>query len=208
MNISVVNTKIVPSLPYKTTARNTKWIKNILNGLVTSVAIGTTVASAKQVQSLLVSETGSGDIRYPEIQQSTPLEILRNSFGGFQTVRLLEFSKQYLRESPWGGPCDAMFEYLVNEEPTVFLNLIRSGSLEPGFLSTAAEFAGQIDDPEQVIPLLLKLTLHDYPMVREGAVYGLASFISVEEVRQYLQKMSKADPSPGVRSAAQEMLED
>ncbi len=190
------------------------WSTPYKSNVLITVAIVAGLSVSQLNPETIISKTASQvNSRALEITKSNLLEILRQSptFGGFQTVdnpsKLLEVARQYLLESKWGGPCDAMFEYLTDKEPMVLLNLIRSGSLEPGFLSTAAEFAGQIDDPEQVIPLLLKLTLHDYPMVREGAVYGLASFISVEDIRQYLQKMSKTDPSPGVRSAAQEMLE-
>jgi hypothetical protein len=163
----------------------------------------------------IISKTVSQiNTRFSDIFYPNPLDTLRQppKYTGFQTANdvsgLNEIAKQYLRESKWGGPCDAMFKYLTKNEPMVLLNLIRSDSLEPGFLSTAAEFAGRINDPEQVIPLLLKLTHHAYPMVREGAVYGLANFISVGNIRQYLQEMSETDSSPGVRSSAQEMLED
>jgi hypothetical protein len=191
--------------------------KSIRGGVLALTAAGclATFTGAQSNSESIISKTASHvSTKFAENLKLSPLEILRQSptYKGFQTVddpsELLKVAKQYLLESKWGRPCDAMFEYLTDHEPVVLLNLIRSGSLEPGFLSTAAEFAGQIDDPEQVIPLLRKLTLHDYPMVREGAVYGLASFISVEDVRQYLQKMSEKDSSPGVRSAAREMLED
>ena len=154
------------------------------------------------------------NMRFSDIFQPNPLDILRQSpkYMGFQTVddlsKLTEVAKQYINGSQWGSPCDAMFKHLASKEHSVLLNLIRSEALEPGFLSIAAEFAGQVNDPDQVIPILLKLTKHSYPMVREGAVYGLANFISLEEVRHYLQTMVETDSSPGVRSAAQEMLED
>jgi hypothetical protein len=202
---------ITPTFEYEIS----NWGKPHKSNALVTVAIFAGLSVSQLNPETIISKTASQvNSRALEITKSNLLEILRQSptFGGFQTVddpsKLLEFARQYLRESKWGRPCDAMFEYLTDKEPMVLLNLIRSGSLEPGFLSTAAEFAGQIDDPAQVIPLLQNLTLHAYPMVREGAVYGLASFIFVKEVRQHLKTMSETDSSPGVRSAAQEMLED
>jgi hypothetical protein len=143
--------------------------------------------------------------------QPSPLEILRHPLGhaGFEVARkeLRDIGEQYLRSSGWGGPCEAMFAQLVQQDPNVLINLIRSDALEPGFLSTAAEFAGQIQDDAQVISALLPLTYHDYPLVREGAIYGLTHLIDHTDVRARLEKMRESDLSPGVRTAVRETLE-
>ena len=148
--------------------------------------------------------------------RSDPLEQLRQAGAvraGFRPITtdldvLRDATEDYLLQSSWGGPCEDMFTYLAEHEPRVLLNIVRSGGLEPGFLSTAAEIIGQINDPDQVVPLLLDLTRHAYPMVREGAVFGLARFLDREDARHCLQHLAQGDSSPGVRASAQEVLED
>ena len=77
--------------------------------------------------------------------------------------------------------------------------------LQPHDLTFIAERLGRRDPvPLRWIELLVR---HASPVVREGAVYGLAPHAAVPSVRLTLQEIAGTDPSPGVRSAAREALE-
>lgn len=67
--------------------------------------------------------------------------------------------------------------------------------------SDPATLTFEAEDLGAAIARLLRLAKHDSPVVREGAVCGLGS------VLQALRDLS-ADPSPGVRAAADEALAD
>jgi HEAT repeat protein len=54
---------------------------------------------------------------------------------------------------------------------------------------------------------LIRLLMHDEPVVREGAVYGLVHHLD-DEVRSCLYFVRRDDPSPGVRAAAAEALSE
>jgi HEAT repeat protein len=78
--------------------------------------------------------------------------------------------------------------------------------LEPALLTFAAEIAGRELPTAKVIVPLLELIRHASPVVREGAVYGL-SMHDDERVIAELRRIADADPSPGVRTAARDVLE-
>jgi hypothetical protein len=71
--------------------------------------------------------------------------------------------------------------------------------LEPPELTFLAE---KLTD-EETLTVLAK---HTSPLVREGAVYGLAK-IDTLSARGTLATIAAIDPSPGVREAAREALE-
>ena len=97
-------------------------------------------------------------------------------------------------------PSEALFEYLVTEDPDKALRLIESGEVRPGVLTYAAEIAGRELPADVVVPVLLRLLKHPAPVVREGAVYGLREH-DEPRVLGALQALQK-DKSPAVRSAA------
>ncbi|MFO0839534.1 MAG: HEAT repeat domain-containing protein [Phycisphaerae bacterium] len=99
------------------------------------------------------------------------------------------------------------FHRLVQADPRWLIDLVESGTLRPSNLTFAAEILGSVDDRALVDPVLLVLLGHDSPLVREGAVYGLACSGSAK-VRAQLQFVADNDPSPGVRRAAQEVLDN
>lgn len=76
-----------------------------------------------------------------------------------------------------------------------------SWSAEPAELTFQLERAGE--DPALCAELFRQLG-HDSPLVREGAVYGLATL--AEMIRDALARTAEHDPSPGVREAAAEAL--
>jgi HEAT repeats len=116
-----------------------------------------------------------------------------------QDVRFVELAPE---------PCEALFERLAAEDPNRFVALIQQGTLEPHHLTFAAEAAGRIADRVAAVDALLPLLGNASALVREGAVYGLARHIDRGDVRQRLAELATRDPSPGVRDAAREALED
>lgn len=94
----------------------------------------------------------------------------------------------------------------VKFHPDLLLEIIRNGKLEPASLTYAAEYAGQIENSEQVRDALMPLLHYPNPVVREGAIYGLANHI--EHIRIILKIVSEHDPSRAVRNAARDVLEN
>ena len=107
----------------------------------------------------------------------------------------------------WQGPCEDMFEYLSTHDPQALLQMIDDGTLRPGHLTYAAEWAGKLVDSTSVRRTLLPLLQHKSPLVREGAIYGLARHMN-DEIRQLIVNLAKDDSSEGVRDVAQSLLEE
>ncbi len=87
---------------------------------------------------------------------------------------------------------------------------IRSGKIvEPEGLTYAAEPLGCSVRPlpDGAIDLLISLLGHESPVVREGAVYGLAPHVTNEAVRSALLSTSLNDSSPAVCESAREALQ-
>jgi hypothetical protein len=101
-------------------------------------------------------------------------------------------------------PCEALFERLVKEDPTKLVEMLPT--LEPGFLTFAAEYLGSAPSNIALLPLL-NLLLHPSPVVREGAIYGIYHHIGDDRVIKELNRLKNTDPSPGVRIAAGEALD-
>jgi hypothetical protein len=72
-------------------------------------------------------------------------------------------------------------------------------------LTFIAEALGKRTPPP--LRYLAVLARHPSPIVREGAVYGLAPHTEFASVRGLLADMANLDASPGVREAAREALE-
>jgi HEAT repeat protein len=87
------------------------------------------------------------------------------------------------------------------------VSAITSGTLEPTLLTFAAEIAGAALSREVIVPVLLQLLAHPHPAVREGAIYGLQGHEGTE-IYAELKRIGRDDPSPGVREAALEALEE
>lgn len=78
-------------------------------------------------------------------------------------------------------------------------------ALPPSALTVIAESLG--DQPaNEVVPVLVDLLTHTAPLVREGAVYGLAKHLANRDARDALEFIATFDTSPGVREAAEEAL--
>ena len=104
----------------------------------------------------------------------------------------------------WGRPCEEAFAFLATSHPLELLRLVANGGLEVADLTFAAEIAGRIQDA-RVVSVLLPLLHHASPVVREGALYGLASHAD-ERVLADIRTLAAKDPSPGVRAAAEDVL--
>jgi HEAT repeat protein len=98
----------------------------------------------------------------------------------------------------------AVFECLAKEAPERLIAML-SVEPDPVLLTYAAEVAGQHLPSEVVVPALLALLKHESALVREGAVYGLAQHEG-DSIDDELRTLV-ADPSPGVRTAAKDILE-
>ena len=105
----------------------------------------------------------------------------------------------------WGQLCEEMFEYLAAECPSQLVRLLLSKKMPVPDLTFAAEIAGRIEDSSKVRPILLGLLAHADPVVREGAIYGLASHVDTAVVSE-LRRLVATDLSPAVRSAASDLL--
>jgi len=102
-------------------------------------------------------------------------------------------------------PCINDFNRWAKHEPAKLIAALTDGSLPTADLTFAAEIAGQLTEARQPLLTLLE---HADPVVREGAVYGLSSFVSDPTIRDRLYQLSLSDPSPAVAMSAAEALED
>jgi len=100
------------------------------------------------------------------------------------------------------------FESLAVNNPARLITLIERGRLADHDLTFAAEALGRVADASAAIAVLRKLTHHDSPVVREGAVYGLSRHVrSYPDARSAVATLASNDSSPGVRAAAIEALD-
>jgi hypothetical protein len=102
------------------------------------------------------------------------------------------------------APSEALFERLVLDDPGRLIEMLRSNELAPTLLTYAAEIAGRL---KLAVPALVALLGHPAPIVREGAVYGLADHLD-DRIRAALRTLADQDPSPGVRAAAEGVLSE
>ena len=84
----------------------------------------------------------------------------------------------------------------------------------PHLLTYVVEEAGDLAHPDYDATMkdMLSMLAHPSPVVREGALYGLAKLADhahADELHDALQRRSDEsyEPSPGVRAVAKEMLE-
>lgn len=79
-------------------------------------------------------------------------------------------------------------------------------TLSPAELTFVAERIGA-EFGSDAIPLLLMLLQHHRPVVREGAVLGLAHHVEEPRVHEALARVARFDTSNAVREVAQDALE-
>ncbi len=103
---------------------------------------------------------------------------------------------------------EAHFLVLAREAPAQLAEWTRSVlSRRPDLLTFAAEAAGRITHTPLALSILLPLLWHHDASVREGAVYGLTSHLSVSiHARDALRELLGSESSPGVTTAIEEAL--
>ena len=108
-----------------------------------------------------------------------------------------------------GAYCQSVFEALARSSPGELISIIRENRAPDSRLTFAAEILGRdVPTPAAAIALLEILQDHRSPLVREGAVLGLAHHLDGIGVRQSLRAAAEGDPSLGVKRAAAEVLDD
>ncbi len=106
-----------------------------------------------------------------------------------------------------GDLCEAEFERLAAEDPPRLIARLADPNLRPTLLTYAAEIAGRELPSAMVVAPLLALCRHAAPVVREGALLGLA-YHSGAEIEAEVRRMAAEDASRGVRDVARGLLED
>ena len=101
---------------------------------------------------------------------------------------------------------DADFAAWARTDPDRLLAYLTAPDSPPTRVTFAAEAAGAIVDRARAVPVLLSLLRHADALVREGAIYGLASD-AAPDVLAALQRIAAGDPSAGVRAAANDAVE-
>jgi HEAT repeat protein len=110
-------------------------------------------------------------------------------------------------DARWSEVSEAMFEFLAANYPSDLLKLISGNVLSPPAMTFAAEIAGRISLGQTVRTALLPLLDHSSPLVREGAIYGLRQHADATVVAK-LRTIAMNDPSPAIRKAASDTLDD
>jgi hypothetical protein len=100
------------------------------------------------------------------------------------------------------------FNWLASHDPVRLAHLaLHELNTDPVLLSQAAEAMARGSQGNLMTTVLLQLTKHSRPFVREAALTGLHPFFgSSVDARDRLREMASSDPSPGVRATAQEAL--
>lgn len=143
------------------------------------------------------------------INQSTPeipsgWTVAKVDLPDARTVR------DYIETSVWGKPCRAMFNHLSMNNPTMLLAIVKASILSPALLTYAVEALGQVHDSNtrrEALQTIIDLLSHESPLVREGAVYALESYLPDEQALQALVNRQNIETSPGVKQAIGEIIE-
>lgn len=126
---------------------------------------------------------------------------------------LEEYKKAVELAKGYPNPCENSFEYLAKEDPLKLIEWIKSGTLDNGHLTFAAEYLGRYTENSdfktrfKVLSCLMKLLDHESAVVREGAVYGVR-YHKVPLTVLKLEEMKLNDPSEGVKEAVRDVLHD
>lgn len=111
---------------------------------------------------------------------------------------------QYARQ--FGGMVEELFVALADNASASLATLLSAnGVLDNAELTLAAEAMGRSENTALVRKTLLPLLKHSVPVVREGAMYGLACLGS-RDIRLAIETMARRDDHQGVRRAAEAVL--
>ncbi len=106
---------------------------------------------------------------------------------------------------PLFQPSEAAFEAMARLDPDRLIALL-GGGLEPSDLTFAAEIAGRMLRGSVLVARLRELLNHARPVVREGALYGLAFHLAEPGVAMDIRRVAREDPSSAIRSVAADLL--
>lgn len=95
---------------------------------------------------------------------------------------------------------------LAKENPQELIKLIEAEA-HAADLHLALYKLGELAPREQSISVLIKHLQHSHPLVREGALTGLADLDDDPVVRQALLEVSNSDPNQILRRFAASLLE-
>jgi HEAT repeat protein len=154
----------------------------------------------------------------PDIGESEEAQKIQKcqqeAFENYRSIRALEphlavlSPKAFLAvHAQWPNVCEEMFEVLAERFPEDLLSLISNDTLASSALTFAAEAAGRIPDGAAVRATLMPLLGHASAIVREGAIYGLRGHFN-EAVSVKLSELAQRDPSPAIRQAASDTLDE
>lgn len=108
--------------------------------------------------------------------------------------------------------CELAFEHLLDVDPDTLFDLVSSGALGVADMTFATEILGQSKDTARVVVTLLPLLDNPSPLVREGAMLGLANQALVsppsDAVMARLRVLSESDPLCALRLVATDILEE
>lgn len=99
---------------------------------------------------------------------------------------------------------DQMYKLAKENPAKLMMEMVRMG---PPELIVAAEILGAWNNTPESRACLIDLTKHINALVREGAVYGLTHSIEEPDNWEALEAL-RNDPSPDVREAVDDALED
>jgi len=169
-----------------------------------------TVASAQITPFVLSDHFGAGS----SDDAKTIREAQGNAFLDLQRGRalppyltLLSPEARVAVDARWSDVSEAMFEFLAANYPSELLKLIAGDVLSPPAMTFAAEIAGRTSLGHAVRTVLLPLLDNSSPLVREGAIYGLRQHADATVVGK-LRILAANDPSPAIRQAASDTLDD
>lgn len=114
-----------------------------------------------------------------------------------------------VKKIPGGPPnsSDTDYDELALRDPGALLKLISDGTLRVSRLTYAAEALRLVADSAAARKTLLTLLDHPSRVVREGAIYGLATHLNDAVVVARLRHVAINDSSEGVRWVASDLLD-
>ena len=102
---------------------------------------------------------------------------------------------------------EAEWERMVEEDPDTLFALVGGGNLRISDLTFAAEILGRSKDTARVLLTLIPLLASPSPLVREGAVLGLAHHPTTE-VEWLLRRLISSEQCDPVRRVMKDVLEE
>lgn len=101
------------------------------------------------------------------------------------------------------------FEKLARTSPADLVKTALDPTLSPGAKARAAQALGFAPSLDEVLDALRILVTDEAPVVREGSLYGLASFLPDERAREVIVSVSRDALAPQIiRDIARDCLDE